>query len=74
MLPLLPGVFAFGMGFGTLAAGKGFSLIDTFAMSATVFAGMAQYIVLDTWPDQLTLAAIAGGGADHRHGVHRASC
>lgn len=62
MLPLLPGVFVFGLGFGTVAAGKGFSLIDTFAMSATVFSGMAQYIVLQSWPDQLTLAAIAGAG------------
>ena len=59
MLPLLPGVFAFGMGFGTLAAGKGFSLVDTVAMSLTVYAGMAQYIVLQSWPDQLTLSAIA---------------
>ncbi len=62
MLPLLPGVFAFGMGFGTVAAGKGFGLLDTFAMSATVFAGMAQYIVLDTWPDKLTFASITAAG------------
>ena len=59
MLPLVPGVFAFGMGFGTVAAGKGFSLLDTFVMTVTVYAGMAQYIVLDTWPDKLTLASIA---------------
>lgn len=60
MLPLVPGVFVFGMGFGTVAAGKGFSLIDTFVMSATVFAGMAQFIVLQSWPDGLTLSTIAG--------------
>lgn len=60
MLPLLPGVFAFGLGFGTLASTKSFSLLDTFVMSATVFAGMAQFIVLQSWPDQLTLSAIAG--------------
>jgi predicted branched-subunit amino acid permease len=63
ILPLLPGVFAFGMAFGTAAAQKGFSLLDTFAMSATVFAGMAQFIVLESWPDKLTLPAIAGAGA-----------
>jgi 4-azaleucine resistance transporter AzlC len=61
-LPLLPGVFVFGLGFGTVAAGKGFSLIDTFIMSATVFSGMAQFIVLQSWPDQFTLTAIAGAG------------
>lgn len=62
MLPLLPGIFAFGAGFGTLAASKGFSLLETFVMTATVFAGMAQYIVLQSWPDQLTFSAIAGAG------------
>ncbi len=62
MLPLAPGVFVFGLGFGTLAAGKGFSLFETFAMSASVTSGMAQYIVLQTWPDRFTLAAIAGAG------------
>ena len=59
-LPLLPGVFAFGMAFGTVAARKGFTLFETFAMSATVYAGMAQFIVLESWPDKLTLPAIAG--------------
>jgi predicted branched-subunit amino acid permease len=63
ILPLLPGVFAFGMAFGTVAARKGFSLIETFAMSATVFAGMAQFIVLESWPERLTLTAIASAGA-----------
>ncbi len=62
MLPLLPGIFVFGAGFGTLAAGKGFTLLETFVMTATVFAGMAQYIVLQSWPDQLTVSAIAGAG------------
>ena len=31
-------------------------------MNATVFAGMAQYIVLQSWPEQLTLSAIVGAG------------
>ncbi len=62
MLPLLPGIFVFGAGFGTLAAGKGFTLLETFIMTATVFAGMAQYIVLQSWPDHLTLTAVAAAG------------
>lgn len=47
------------MAFGTVAARKGFTLFETFAMSATVYAGMAQFIVLESWPDRLTLPAIA---------------
>ncbi len=62
MLPLTPGVLAFGLAFGTVAAGKGFTLIDTFVMSATVFAGVAQFVVVGAWPQALTLPAIAGAG------------
>ena len=59
MLPLLPGLFAFGMAFGTVAARKGFTLFETVLMSATVFAGMSQVIVVESWPERLTLPAIA---------------
>ena len=60
MIPLLPGLAAFGMAFGTVAARKGFSLLDTLLMTGTVFAGMAQMIVMENWPERLTTAAIAG--------------
>jgi predicted branched-subunit amino acid permease len=56
--PLVPGLFAFGMGFGTVAARKGFTLLDAEMMSAIVFSGVAQIIVVDAWPQQLTAAAI----------------
>jgi len=59
ILPLMPGLFAFGMAFGTVAARKGFSLIDAVIMSGTVYAGVAQLIVLESWPQRLTLPAIA---------------
>ncbi len=59
ILPLLPGLFAFGMAFGTVAARKGFTLFEAMLMSATVFAGMSQMIVLESWPECLTLPAIA---------------
>ena len=59
MLPLLPGLFAFGMAFGTVAARKGLTLFETLVMNATVFAGMAQIIVMESWPERLTLSAIA---------------
>ncbi len=60
ILPLMPGLFAFGIAFGTVAARKGFSLIDALAMSGTVYAGVAQLVALETWPDKLTLSAIGG--------------
>ena len=60
ILPLMPGLFAFGLAFGTVAARKGFSLADALAMSATVYAGVAQLVALETWPDTLTLPAIGG--------------
>lgn len=60
ILPLMPGLFAFGMAFGTVAARKGFSLLDALAMSGTVYAGVAQLVALETWPDKLTLPVIGG--------------
>lgn len=60
ILPLMPGLFAFGLAFGTVAARKGFSLLDALAMSASVYAGVAQLVALETWPDQLTLPVIGG--------------
>jgi predicted branched-subunit amino acid permease len=59
MLPLLPGLMAFGMAFGTVAARKGFTLTETVVMNAIVYAGMAQMIVLESWPERLTAPAIA---------------
>lgn len=57
-LPLTPGLFAFGMAFGTVAARQGFSLLDAMAMSAIVFSGVAQIIVIDAWPRELTIASV----------------
>jgi predicted branched-subunit amino acid permease len=60
ILPLMPGLFAFGLAFGTVAVRKGFSLLDALMMSGTVYAGVAQLIVLETWPEKLTLPVIGG--------------
>jgi predicted branched-subunit amino acid permease len=58
VLPLLPGLAAFSMAYGTVAARKGFSLIDALLMTGTVYAGLTQLIVLESWPERLTTAAI----------------
>lgn len=57
-LPLMPGLFAFGVAFGTVAARKGFTLFEAVTMSAVVFAGTAQIIVVESWPQQFTVATI----------------
>jgi 4-azaleucine resistance transporter AzlC len=57
-LPLSPGLCAFSIAFGTVAARKGFSLLDACLMSATVFSGVAQIIVVNAWPKELTTATI----------------
>ena len=48
------------MAYGTVAARKGMTLFETLLMSGTVFAGVVQMVVLDSWPDVLTAGAIAG--------------
>lgn len=63
ILPLMPGLFAFGVAFGTVAARKGFSLADALIMNATVFSGVAQMIVVESWPENLTHAAVLSTAA-----------
>jgi predicted branched-subunit amino acid permease len=62
-LPLMPGLFGFGMAFGTVAARKGFTLVEAETMSAVVFSGVAQIIVVDSWPRDLTVTAILTAAA-----------
>jgi predicted branched-subunit amino acid permease len=57
-MPLMPGLFAFGMAFGTVAARKGFTLLEAVTMSAIVFSGVAPIVVVETWPHELTAATI----------------
>lgn len=59
MLPLLPGQFTFGMAFGALAAQKGFTLLETVVMTGMVYAGMSQFVTLQSWPDALTMSTVA---------------
>jgi predicted branched-subunit amino acid permease len=59
MLPLLPGQFAFGMAFGALAAQKGFSLVEAMVMTGMVYAGMSQFVILQSWPEALTPTTVA---------------
>jgi 4-azaleucine resistance transporter AzlC len=59
-LPLALGVAAFGLVWGTLAGQAGLSPAESVLMSALVFAGAAQFVVLPLWnaTSELPLGAI----------------
>ena len=56
MLPMLVAYVPIAMLWGTLAAGKGFSPLEAFAMSALVYAGASQFVAIDMWQDPLPIA------------------
>jgi predicted branched-subunit amino acid permease len=58
VLPLVPGIVAFGATFGALAAQKGFTLAQALAMSGIIYAGVSQLMVLQFWPEHLTITAV----------------
>ena len=49
ILPLLISIAAYGLLWGALAAGQGLSPLETLIMSALIFAGGAQFVILDLW-------------------------
>lgn len=57
-LPLAISTFAFGVVFGLLARRTGLSLAEAALMSALVFAGSAQFVVLELWKAPLPVATI----------------
>ena len=56
--PVFVSLFATGLVFGTLAAQKGFSLLDALAMSGFVYGGLVQVVTLQTWPQEFTVATL----------------
>ena len=62
MLPLLPAVAAFGISYGVLARAAGMGAVAPIVMSATTFAGSAQFAVASSLDGAGSLlAAIAAG-------------
>ncbi|MFW6076466.1 MAG: AzlC family ABC transporter permease [Hyphomicrobiales bacterium] len=51
MVPFVAAALPMGLLFGTLAAAKGLSPLEAGLMSATVFAGAAQFVAIDLWRD-----------------------
>ena len=58
-LTLVPGQFMFGMAFGAVAAQKGFTLVEALTMTGIVYAGMSQFVAVQSWPDVLTPSTVA---------------
>ena len=57
-LPLALSVFAYGSVFGLLARQTGMNLLEIISMSGLVYAGSAQFIVLDLWQSPLPVLTI----------------
>ena len=51
VLPIVVAATPIGLLWGTLAAGKGLSAFETWLMSASVFAGAAQFVAIEVWHD-----------------------
>jgi 4-azaleucine resistance transporter AzlC len=58
MLPLLAGMVPFALLLGALGADKGYAPLEMALMSATVFAGSAQFIAIELWRDPLPMLTI----------------
>jgi 4-azaleucine resistance transporter AzlC len=62
-LPLWLGMVPFGLVIGVLADAKGLTFTETVLMSAIVYAGAAQLLVLEIWTDPVPImAAIVAAG------------
>jgi 4-azaleucine resistance transporter AzlC len=58
ILPVMLAAFPIGLLFGTLAVAKRISLPEASIMSATVFAGAAQFVAVDLWNDPAPIALL----------------
>ncbi len=59
IFPVLVAACPIGLLWGTLAAGKGFSALEAWFMSATVFAGASQFVTIELWKEPVAWAALA---------------
>ncbi|MTI07614.1 branched-chain amino acid ABC transporter permease [Roseibium denhamense] len=52
--PAFPGIIALGMVFGTVAAQKGLTFLETLMINSLVFAGASQFVAMEIYKDPLT--------------------
>ena len=58
-LPVTPGVIAFGLVVGAVAARQDFSFIHHMALTVLVYSGVAQLVALEIWPKLMDLGTVA---------------
>lgn len=56
--PLLVAEIPIGLLWGTLAAGKGFTVFEVILTSMLVYAGSAQFVILEMWQDPLPVLLV----------------
>ncbi|TWI87521.1 putative branched-subunit amino acid permease [Roseibium hamelinense] len=57
-LPALPGTVVFGAVFGTVAAQKGLTILETVLINSFVFAGASQFVAMEVYKDPVTWAVL----------------
>jgi len=57
-LPGFPGVVALGIVFGTVAAQKGLTFLETIMFNSLVFAGASQFVAMEVYSDPLTMGSL----------------
>lgn len=62
VLPMMPGLAAFGMAFGAASVQKGFSLLEALLSSGLIFAGLAQMVALEGWTSHWTVPTLVALG------------
>ncbi len=58
ILPIVPGAAAFGALYGFLAGQAGMSVVEVAMMSALIFAGASQFLVLELWQEPLPILTL----------------
>ena len=58
-LPVTPGVIAFGLIVGAVAARQGFSFVHHAALTVLVYSGIAQLVAIEIWPKVIDIGTVA---------------
>ncbi|WP_428646929.1 AzlC family ABC transporter permease [Roseibium sp.] len=57
-IPVSPGIIALALVFGTVAAQKGLTFLETVMINSLVFAGASQFVAMEVYQDPLTWGAV----------------
>lgn len=57
-VPVSPGIIALGLVFGTVAAQKGLTFLETIMINSLVFAGASQFVAMEVYREPLTYGLV----------------